>query len=127
MARRQPVGDRGKLLELMCMKSRLNQIKNWNELAKASNYNAKGLARSCRISERQLQRFVQELTGQTLQVWLNELRLKRAPILFQEGQTVKEVACELGYKQRSHFSREFKRFYGVPPSYNLQGSENWTV
>jgi AraC-like DNA-binding protein len=36
------------------------------------------------------------------------------------GDTVKSAAYELGFKQASHFSREFKAFHGVPPSCLLQ-------
>ena len=32
------------------------------------------------------------------------------------GQQVKEVATELGYKQTSHFCREFKSYHHLTPS-----------
>jgi len=98
------------------MNSRLYEITNWLELAHAANYNSRELAKQCRVSVRQLQRFVLSTTGKSPQRWLNDLRLKKASSLIENGQTVKETAHELKYKQRSHFSREFKRYYGVTPS-----------
>ena len=99
------------------MNSKLYQIKNWLELAHAANYNSRELAKTCGVSVRQLQRFVLCETGKSPQRWLNDLRLRKASSLIENGQTVKEAAHELKYKQRSHFSREFKRYHGVPPSY----------
>jgi len=40
----------------------------------------------------------------------------RAVGMLGSGMTVKTVADKVGYKQASHFSREFKRFFGVPPA-----------
>jgi AraC-like DNA-binding protein len=40
------------------------------------------------------------------------------------GHRVKEVAIDLGYKQVSHFSRDFKSAYGVPPS-NISPQREW--
>lgn len=40
----------------------------------------------------------------------------------QTGKSVKEVAFELGYKQHSHFSRDFKARYGVSPCFLLPGA-----
>jgi AraC-like DNA-binding protein len=98
------------------MNTRLRQAENWQSLAEVANYSAAALARNCGVSLRQLQRFILQTQGKTAQRWLNELRLRKALTLIQTGNSVKQVAYELNYKQRSHFSREFKRFYGVPPS-----------
>ena len=48
--------------------------------------------------------------------WLTSVRLREAGDRIRAGGRVKEVALDLGYKQLSHFSREFKRAYGLPPS-----------
>ncbi len=44
------------------------------------------------------------------------MRLELALRLLARGKIVKEAASETGYKQPSHFSRDFKRLYGVPPT-----------
>src|SRR5881296_300705 len=98
------------------MSSRLARFTNWPQLAGEANYNAKKLAERCGVSLRQLERFLPQATGKTPQRWLNELRQQKAFELIASGHSVKEVSFRLGYKQSSHFSREFKRFHGVAPS-----------
>jgi AraC-like DNA-binding protein len=98
------------------MKSELRRITTWSELAQTSNYDAKALAEKCGVCVRQLQRFFREATGMSPQRWLNQLRLYQALVLLSHGMNVKEVARELGFKQRTHFSRVFKRFHGISPS-----------
>jgi AraC-like DNA-binding protein len=85
-------------------------------LAEQAAYNAKNLAERCGVSLRQLERFFPSAMGLTPQRWLNALRQQKAFRLIASGQSVKEVSICLGYKQSSHFSRQFKQFHGVPPS-----------
>ena len=98
------------------MASRLIRVHNWEELAEEAGYNAKKLAERCGISLRQLERFIPRATGKPPQQWLNYLRQQKAVELIASGLSVKEASFQLGYKQLSHFSREFKRFHGVAPS-----------
>ena len=98
------------------MRSRLSRVSNWEGLAEEAGYNVKKLAERCGVSRRQLERFFPSATGKTPQQWLNYLRQQKAFQLIASSQSVKEVSIRLGYKQSSHFSREFKRFHGVPPS-----------
>jgi AraC-like DNA-binding protein len=50
---------------------------------------------------------------------MRELRLGKAYESLTQGKSVKEAAYDHGYKQVSHFSREFKNHYGVSPSFLL--------
>jgi len=50
------------------------------------------------------------------QRWLNDLRQQKALELLTGGQSIKQVAYSLGYKQSSHFTRQFKQFHGLAPS-----------
>jgi AraC-like DNA-binding protein len=99
------------------MRSRLDRVQNWSELARLVQFHAKLLAQRCGVSSRQLQRFFILKTGRTPQKWLNELRQTLALGSLSELKSVKQVSHELGYKQPSHFSREFKRAHGVAPSF----------
>jgi AraC-like DNA-binding protein len=54
--------------------------------------------------------------GRSAQEWLDELRLSAAAPLLRKRRSVKWVAYNLGFKQVSHFSREFKRHYGLSPT-----------
>jgi len=99
------------------LNSRLIEVRNWPELAQATNYSAALLSQRCHVSTRQLERFLLEKVGDSPHHYLNQLRQQRALELLQSGCSVKEVALTLGYKSVAHFSREFKRWHGVPPSH----------
>jgi transcriptional regulator GlxA family with amidase domain len=86
------------------------------KLAKTSNYEAKLLAKLCQVSPRQLQRDFKREFGRSPQDWLNEQRLVAAGQLLQDGASVKNVAFELGFKQASHFCRQFKTLYRQTPT-----------
>ena len=59
----------------------------------------------------------------TVSQWLKDLRLNQAYQNLLKGKSVKEVAFDHGYKQMSHFSREFKSHFGISPSF-LHPSQN---
>lgn len=95
----------------------------WLALAQSSTYNSRVLAQCCHVSARQLRRHFHQRFGCSPQQWLNEQRLRAACPMLDQFRSVKRVALELGFKQVSHFSREFKRFHGQTASeYLLSGS-----
>jgi AraC-like DNA-binding protein len=99
------------------MKSLLDRVGNWAVLAKAANYSVERLAKRLGITVRRLEKFCLRRTGMTPHQRLTEMRQAKAwALVTAKKKRVKEVASELGYKQVSHFSREFKRFYGIAPS-----------
>jgi AraC family transcriptional regulator len=88
----------------------------WDELAVAAHYDASQLAKLCRISARQLQRHFRNSFHRSPQSWLNERRLLAAKDLLLSGESVKKVALDLGFKQTSHFCRQFKCQNKITPS-----------
>ena len=98
------------------MSSRLEFVQQWESLAENARYRPSDLAALCQISLRTLERHFQKNYGVTVSLWLRELRLGKAYQGLLSGKSVKEVAYEQGYKQVSHFSREFKNHFGVSPS-----------
>jgi transcriptional regulator GlxA family with amidase domain len=86
------------------------------QLAVTARYDAKELARLCHLSVRQLERNFRRELGRTPQDWLNEERIKTSQQLLLSGQPVKVVALELGFKQTSHFCRQFKSLHNLTPS-----------
>jgi len=91
-------------------------IHHWVKLAKEAHFNSRELARLCNLSPRHLQRELNKRFGRTPQDWLNEQRIIASHYLLTSGQPVKNVAFELGFKQPSHFCRQFKSVFSITPS-----------
>ena len=72
----------------------------------------KALARSVRLSVRQVQRIFKATTGNTISAFLKELRLKQAADLLLNGyELVSQIAYSLGYTTHEHFTRDFTAFF----------------
>jgi len=70
----------------------------------------------CRLSDDQLRRLFLQHTGMGPKQYIDRLRMRiAATMLTERPRTVKEVAEELGYKDRFHFSRRFKAIHGLSP------------
>lgn len=54
--------------------------------------------------------------------WRNQLRLQRALGPLREGTPVADVAAACGFTDQSHFTRHFRRMFGVPPGRWQTGS-----
>jgi signal transduction histidine kinase/AraC-like DNA-binding protein/ligand-binding sensor domain-containing protein/AmiR/NasT family two-component response regulator len=62
------------------------------------------------------------LTNHSVQKFIFAIRLKRAAQLLKEsGMTVTEVAYSVGFKDPSHFSKLFKKQFGVSPKVYING------
>lgn len=74
------------------------------------------LSRKVAMNECYLKKGFKTLTGKTINEYQQELRINKAKLLLQqEGQTVSEVAMQLGYSSISHFSTAFKKATGLKP------------
>jgi len=89
----------------------------WEKLAVEANYRPQEIARLCKVSLRTVQRHFTRDFGKTISEWLRTIRLHRAYLRIKQGEQVKVVAYDLGFKQLSHFSRAFKQEHGIPPSF----------
>jgi two-component system response regulator YesN len=99
-----------------CMRAHLEQIKNWPTRAEQAGWSIATLAKTCGVSTDTLRRYFQKQSGKTTQAWLDEQRQQRAIELLNQGFSIKETACYLGYKQQTNFTRKFKKFWGICPS-----------
>ncbi|WP_312527227.1 GlxA family transcriptional regulator [Paracoccus sp. (in: a-proteobacteria)] len=74
------------------------------------------------VSRRQLERLFQQYLGQTPLQYLNGLRLQHARALLAEtNMGVIDVAVACGYGSSAHFSKIFRKEYGVSPhKFSLQ-------
>lgn len=75
------------------------------------------LAEKYFLSVPYLSRYIKERSGKTFRELLTEIRMQRArSMLKSEGITIEQVAEQAGYPSVEHFSRQFKKLYGVAPS-----------
>jgi len=96
----------------------------WGLLAETAHYNSNELARLCGVSTRQLQRHFRRCFYCSPQSWLNEQRLLAAQQLLLSGESIKKVALDLGFKQPSHFCRQFKIRTKMTPSEFALGAKS---
>lgn len=94
---------------------RTHYIEDWPQLAHQVGYSVSALAKSCNVSVRSLERLCLTAFGHTPRRWLNALRMRRVIELLRDGSNVNQTADCLGYHDRSHFSREFKKHYRSSP------------
>ena len=63
-----------------------------------------------------LSKYIRAKTGETFQEAVKKARMKKARILLKDsGQKVETVAAMVGYENVEHFSRLFKKTYGMTP------------
>lgn len=91
-------------------------LQDWEHLAQKCRYRRKRLAELLQVSVRTLERHFEKHFSSTLGEWLNELRLAKAYDQVVSGKALKEISYDSGFKQPSHFTKCFKKRFGVPPS-----------
>lgn len=83
----------------------------------ATSLSIDDLARDAGMGVSSFHRAFKEVTGETPLQYLKKVRLLKAKgLLVFEGKRVEETAYAVGYASPSQFSREFKRYFDVPPS-----------
>ncbi len=90
------------------------------ELLKNNMDNPPGLlelSRSVGLSRTQLLRDFKAIFNTSPYSHLRNIRLKKAKIIFYEGETnITETAYLIGYSSASHFTKAFKQHFGMTPS-----------
>lgn len=87
----------------------------------SANYNKatlKSMAEFFNYSESYMSRFLKKYTGQTFGALVTSLQMKHAAELLSEksqNHALTEIAQEVGCFDYSHFSRKFKKIYGISP------------
>ena len=86
------------------------------------HFNLEWVASELNLSQRQLNRKIQKLTGLSPNHYLQEMRLQMARDLLHDGKfsTVKETGFAVGFRDTAYFSTLFQERFGVPPSAMLR-------
>jgi len=84
-------------------------------LAAQHGFRLKSLAAACGISERQLRRYFQSKFHINPKLWIDTCRATAAIEQLRAGDQAKKVSADLGFLQRSHFSKFLKRVHGATP------------
>jgi len=80
------------------------------------NHSLTSLAAEARLSPFYFSRVFAELVGEPPHRYLLGTRLRRAARMLNKGARVTEAAVKSGFADVNHFSKAFRRQYGVPPS-----------
>ncbi|GAA5505453.1 HTH-type transcriptional activator RhaS [Novipirellula caenicola] len=73
------------------------------------------LAQLAGTSAPYLSRVFSKEVGMPIQLYLSQIRVRRAQQMLKAGETLANVAYAAGFTDQSHFTRHFKRFIGVAP------------
>ncbi len=81
-----------------------------------SDFSVEELSQKAGMSRPALYRKIKDLTGMSIQVFILDIRLKRAAqLLSTKGPNVSEVMYQTGFTSASYFNRAFKSKFGVNP------------
>jgi signal transduction histidine kinase/DNA-binding response OmpR family regulator/ligand-binding sensor domain-containing protein len=81
-----------------------------------SEFNVETFSKLVGMSRVSLYNKLKSLTNHSVQEFIFAIRLKRAAQLIREsGMTITEIAYSVGFKDPSHFSKLFKKQFGVSP------------
>lgn len=83
------------------------------------------LAKRVNLSPWHFARLFKSETSSSPKTYMSRLKMKEAQkLLIDSFLTVKEISATLGFGDRSHFSRDFKRLCGQSPSAFRDSAEN---
>ena len=75
------------------------------------------LASHLNLSRSQVYRKIKALTDQTANEFIRNIRLHKAKVLIQAGNTnISEVSYTVGFSTSSYFTKCFKNYFGVLPT-----------
>ncbi len=97
----------------------VEQIVNYFEDHYSEQISLERIAENMYLSTFYISKIFKSETGDTPIRHLINIRLERAKEILEENPelSIKEVASKVGYEDVYHFSKQFKKHYGYPPSH----------
>ena len=96
---------------------RITRVCEWMRRNMAQELDIPALAGRAGFAPNTFIRRFREVTGRTPHQYLLNLRyIQAARLLESTALGIDEIIAEIGIRDRFHFSRTFKRFYGTPPA-----------
>ncbi len=75
------------------------------------------LAEKFYLSEPYLSKYIRDKSGRTFTEILTDIRMQRAKTMLRtENLSIEEIAEKAGYPSVEHFTRQFKKMYGITPA-----------
>ncbi len=74
------------------------------------------LAHQVGTNDAYLKKHFKEVFGTTVFGYLHDAKMREARKMLLEDKTVTEVAYHTGYRYVAHFTRAFKKYFGVTPN-----------
>jgi AraC-like DNA-binding protein len=102
--------------QLAWLARRVDRARERLETGYADSQPLASLAREAGMSLFHFARIFRELIGTPPHRYLTGLRLRHARRLLEAGRGVTETCYEVGFSSLSHFTRQFRRAFGVAPS-----------
>ena len=96
------------------------------EQIETNSVNVDALAAEMALSTSQFRYRLKEITGETPQSYITNIRMQKARHLLDmisPETTILDVALRCGYEDQGAFGRAFKRFFGITPSEYLARNE----
>ena len=91
-----------------------------------TNFTLDILAKNVNLSKFHFLRLFKKDIGLTPHAFIVNERLNRANFLIQNGLSICEASIQVGFNDQSHFTRNFKKYFGYTPSY-LQKNSNFIL
>ena len=100
------------------------------EQIETNSVNVDALAAQMALSTTQFRYHLKEITGETPQSYITNIRMQKARHLLDTitpETTILDIALKCGYEDQGAFGRAFKRFFGVTPSEYMARNEEKTA
>ncbi|MBT1689961.1 helix-turn-helix transcriptional regulator [Dawidia soli] len=100
-----------------CDHDKLYHAKYLLEQHRDAPYSLQTLAREVGLNDFKLKKGFKEMFGNTVFGYLHDLRMEEARqlLLDSTGKPIHEIASYCGYEHAQHFTRSFKKKYGITP------------